>query len=174
MSGNQLSPNRKALKRFFKNRVAVAGLVVIILSLLVAIFAYALAPDHTHNADEQVLQLKMHSPGFSIDMLKVKRDKPEQHQNIFQMLFDGTYSQYDWVPITSYQLRGHDVVAKVYQWNYEPEEKIYPMVDVLYACLLTNDSVAYAGDKVSYFNLENKYVSTTLQEMTGTLKKENI
>jgi peptide/nickel transport system permease protein len=175
MSDKQLSPNKKALKRFFKNRVAVAGLLVIVLSLLMAIFAYALAPDHTHNADEQVLQLKMHSPGFSTDMLKIKRDKPEQHQNLLQVLFDGSYSQYDWVPINSYRLEGHDIVAKVYRGkNYTAEEKRWPMVDVLFARSLTNDSVAYSGNTVSYFNLDNKYVSTTLEAMTAELKQKNI
>jgi peptide/nickel transport system permease protein len=175
MSEKQLSPNKKALRRFMKNRVAVAGLLVIVLSLLMAIFAYALAPDHTHNADEQVLQLKMQSPGFSIDMLKIKRDKPEQHQNFFQILFDGTNSQYDWVPITSYHVVGRDVVANVYRGKSNTaEEKRWPLVDVLFARSLTKDSVAYTGNTVSYFNLDNQYVSTTLEAMKAELKQKNI
>ena len=67
------SLNAKAWKRLKRNRSAMFGLVVIILSVFLAFLAYAVAPDNSPSANEQILQLETHPPGFSIQILKLKR-----------------------------------------------------------------------------------------------------
>ncbi|MCW3125231.1 MAG: Peptide transporter, partial [Bacteroidetes bacterium] len=47
------SLNHKAWMRFKRNKVAVFGLGVIIITFLIAVFAYQIAPDKTPDANEQ-------------------------------------------------------------------------------------------------------------------------
>ena len=74
MSDTQyLSPNQKALRRLLKNKSAVFGMVVIIIALFLAIFAYLLAPDSTPNANEQIPEIATRRPGFSAQILLENR-----------------------------------------------------------------------------------------------------
>ena len=59
------SLNAKAWKRLKRNRSAMFGLVIIVISVLLAFFAYALAPDNSPSANEQILQLETHPPPYA-------------------------------------------------------------------------------------------------------------
>lgn len=63
------SEYRKAWRRFRKNRPAVAGLWYIALSVLTALFGYALAPDHSPDANIQIPEIALRNPGFSAGLL---------------------------------------------------------------------------------------------------------
>ncbi len=60
-----------SLEAFEAEQGAVAGLVVIVMSLFVAIFAYFLAPDSTAYANRMVLEIGGQRPGFSVHMLSL-------------------------------------------------------------------------------------------------------
>lgn len=58
-----------ALQKFKKNFWGVLSLVFIVILLLIAIFAYVLAPDKTENANWGDLAIHSKSPGFTVTML---------------------------------------------------------------------------------------------------------
>ncbi|RYZ80997.1 MAG: ABC transporter permease, partial [Moraxellaceae bacterium] len=60
-----------ALRKFRKNFWGVLSLVFICLLLLVAIFAYVIAPDKTQNANWGDLSIHSKSPGFTVTMLTI-------------------------------------------------------------------------------------------------------
>jgi len=66
-----------ALRKFRKNFWGVLSLVFIVLLVLIAIFAYVLAPDKTQNANWGDLAIHSKSPGFEVTMLTFPSDALE-------------------------------------------------------------------------------------------------
>ena len=108
------SLNAKAWKRLKRNRSAMFGLLIIILSVVLALFAYALAPDNSPSANEQMLQIATHPPGFSIEILKLKRDGVTP-TGLFSGLIGGFAKDYEPVPITTYKFSNDSLLYAEYK-----------------------------------------------------------
>src|SRR4051812_16557022 len=99
------SLNQKAWMRFKRNKVAVFGLLVIIAAFLMAVFAYQIAPDHTPDANEQMLQLEMSPPLTRTILFNLRKPINESRdKNYFQHFFFGTPSLYESMPVVSYKM----------------------------------------------------------------------
>src|SRR3954468_13538972 len=85
-------------RRLKKNRGAMAGLVLIILSIFIALFSYLLAPDSSPFANRIILEIGGEKPGYKQDFLLVKKVQP-QSTGFITGIFWGKPDQYDFVPI---------------------------------------------------------------------------
>ena len=63
-----------------KNFWGVISLSFLSICVLVAIFAYALAPDNSRNANEMHLSLQSRSPGFKVKMLTIPGEEIQQSE----------------------------------------------------------------------------------------------
>lgn len=63
------SPWRMAWRRFRRNRLALLGLVWLVICVAVSIFAYPLMPDKTRNANFRVVELAKSPPGTEAELL---------------------------------------------------------------------------------------------------------
>ena len=99
--------------RFKKNKPALFGLSVIVISLFVAIFAYLIAPDNTTNADLQTLEIQAKSPGFTQQFLLLKN--PNYFENgIVSTMLNGKISKYIYVPVKSYHITREKLLVEKY------------------------------------------------------------
>ena len=64
-----------SVEAFEKNKGAVFGLIVIALAVLVAIFAYFIAPDPSPFANRIILEIGRKKPGFEQSFIKIKKIK---------------------------------------------------------------------------------------------------
>ena len=64
-----------AWRRLKKNKGAVFGLIVIAIAVIIAIFAYFIAPDPSPYANRIILEIGGEKPGFRQDFLKIKKEK---------------------------------------------------------------------------------------------------
>lgn len=120
-----LSPNQKAFKRLMKNKSAVAGLVVIIIAVIIAMFGNIIAPDHTPNANDQILEISTEQPGFSIDLLKRKKSGaaiPGHFEKIVNLFTGGSPNPYEMIPIQNYKVEGDQVMFQRYTGDNTPSE----------------------------------------------------
>lgn len=180
MTQKSLSPNQRAWKRLLKNKSAVFGLIVICISVLISIFAYYIAPDHTTNCDEQILQLETHNPAYQATLLLVKRDKVIPKRNVvsrfFNRLVDGSPSVYEPIPITNYHFDGSEVVYDEYRGKTATtEEKRIALVDVLYARSVHNRNVEQTADgKLQFKDINEETISTDIASMQKEVEAKNI
>jgi peptide/nickel transport system permease protein len=130
-----VSLNQKAWKRLKRNKSAMFGLWVIALAFFVAIFAYQLTPDSTPDANEQILELETHPPGFSVYILKVMKSADfDDHRGFFENFFFGKPSPYESVPILKYRMKKDFMWATVYKgMNFPTEEKKFLYTDIIKA-----------------------------------------
>ena len=108
-----LSYSAEIWQRLKKNRTAFAGLLVIFFFLLIAFFAYVIAPDNSPNADLQTVEIQAKKPGYSQLFLKIP-DQKVNRSNWLSRFFTGTASQYRYLPITGYSINGENLLVKKY------------------------------------------------------------
>ena len=99
-------------KRLKKNKGALAGVVVIIFSFLLFLFAYVVAPDSTPYANTIVPEIGSKKPGYSIQLLQVKKERDIEERNFISTLINGKESQYNLLPINSFIKSGDSIVVQ--------------------------------------------------------------
>ena len=107
-----LSPTPQAIKRLFKNKPAIGGLIVIALAILVAIFGHIIAPDSTPYANEQVLEIATQSPNFSVQMLQKHKNRPIEQEGFLKLVASGRQNKYQQVPMESYSIEGANIIVQ--------------------------------------------------------------
>jgi peptide/nickel transport system permease protein len=100
-----------AWRRLKKNTGAMAGLVVILLSLLVAVFCYFIAQDPSPYANRIILEIGGQKPGFSQKFLLAKKDFTPAKSGFFNRLISGKPDEFDFIPVNSFQQKGDSVIA---------------------------------------------------------------
>ena len=88
-------------KRFIKNKTAVLGLILIVCNVLLALFAYIIAPDNSPNGNRIIPEIGSKQPGFSVTILHVKKDNVTSTP-FLNALFGGKADIYQFIPITFY------------------------------------------------------------------------
>jgi peptide/nickel transport system permease protein len=122
----ELSPSRRTWKVFKRNKLAVAGLVVIIFMLIVAVLGYLIMPDSTPLANNMTIQLSIKKPGSSFTILRLRKTEPVDTVNIFSKILAGQPSFYREVPITGYRVTKDSIYVNEYIGAEDkPEKKIY-------------------------------------------------
>ncbi len=71
MSDKQVSQNQIALQKFKKNSWGVVSFWLIICMVVIAFFAYVLAPDNTKNANNGDISIRTKPPGFTVQTIIV-------------------------------------------------------------------------------------------------------
>src|SRR5215467_7468159 len=112
MSSTSFSFQQAAWRRLKKNRGAMFGLVVILLSILLAIFAYFISPDPSPYANRIILEVARQKPGHRQMFLKVKKEKVVTNPSFFQQLLSGKEDRYYYVPITSFKTTQDSIIVQ--------------------------------------------------------------
>jgi peptide/nickel transport system permease protein len=107
------SYGQQTFKKLKKNKMAFAGLIIIIFSILVALFAYIIAPDNTPNADLQTVEIQAKKPGYTQLFLKIPAPTVDE-KNLLDQFFTGRTSQYKYLPISSYKINGNELSVEKY------------------------------------------------------------
>ena len=114
-----------AWRRLKKNKGAVFGFIVIIIAVLIAIFAYFIAPDSTPFANRIILEIGGENPGFKQSFLKVKKDKDVVAPGFFKQLISGKEDIYYYVPIVSNEQKGDSIIIQKYIDDGVSERQAY-------------------------------------------------
>ena len=134
------------------------GAVVIIFSLMLAILGYLVMPDSTPNANEQMLEIAAKKPGFSINVLKVRKNaKLEKRNFLYKMLF-GEQNPFRLYPVYDHSLIGEKLKVELYTGDQpnDGEIKIIELVDVCFALSVKNPGIETAKDMVTYNDINEQ------------------
>lgn len=107
-----------------------AGLVVICLSIVVALFAYFIGNDQTPNADRQIVEIQAQKPGFRQMFLKVLKPRQVSEADFFHHLLFGREENFVLVPINSFHESKDSVSVEKYIDVGIQEERIYAKAEL--------------------------------------------
>ncbi len=124
-----ISINRSAWKRLKKNRAAMFGLSIICISLIIAVFCYLIAPDHSTNANRMVIEIGGRKPGYSQLYLKIPI-RSEEKKGIFTQLIEGKTDPYQYLPITYFYQKNDSLVVDKYIDEGLVERQVYSVSEL--------------------------------------------
>ncbi len=101
-----------ALQKFKGNFWGVFSFGFLVLCVLLAIFAYALAPDNSENANQMHLSIHSKNPGFSVKMLTIPA--AVEGKNPLAVFFFGKKNADTEIPISKYRLGPNSIEITEY------------------------------------------------------------
>jgi peptide/nickel transport system permease protein len=167
-----------AWQRFKKNKPGMFGLIVIGLCLLMAVLGYALTPDSTPDANNQLLELSKKPPGFQVQMLQYRKNEPSYHVNFFYKMLFGEESDYRSLPFESYGYEGNDILIQEYTGdnNHLGTKFKFNLADVVYA-IDKNKGIKNNVEKgyIEFYEYgSNQKTKKTVKELKEEIEKKNI
>lgn len=112
MSETNQSLTSIALRKFRKNFWGVFSFIFILIVMLLAVFAYLLAPDNSENANQMHLSIHSKKPGFEVSMLSIpSEDKTEKKQSGYFFGFPNTVNE---IPVSHHKIKGDSIVYQEY------------------------------------------------------------
>lgn len=103
------------------------GLLIIILAVFVAVFAYFIAPDHSPYANRIILETGGNKPGFVQLFLKLKKEKEAAPASFIKRLVNGQEDAYYFIPVNSYAKTGDSIVVQKFIDEGVSERQSYPL-----------------------------------------------
>lgn len=107
-----------------------ASLIVIVLSALVAAFAYWLAPDNTPDADLQTVEIQGKPPGYRQLFLRLPLPGIQNERSWLKRLAGGTPTDAQYIPINGYRIVGDSVDVRKYVDESGEELQRYAIRDL--------------------------------------------
>jgi len=160
------SLGRIAWKKLLQDPLAVSGLTVIILAVMVALLGYLITPDQSPFCNRQYLELSARPPGFSVTILKVRKNEPERRGSIWHTMLHGKISPYNHIPVNRIRFENGRVMAE--EFSDQPG-------DTLFLREFSLPDVVYAIDPVKPVRTEGERVSFTLLDgMHATASAEQV
>lgn len=98
-------------KKLLKNKLAAAGLLLILLSCLLAIFAYFIAPDASPDANRMIPEIANKKPGFAADFLLIKNPVNAAGTSFLNRLASGRPDNFVMIPVNNVQWAGDSLTA---------------------------------------------------------------
>lgn len=164
--------------RFKRNKLAMFGLLLIIVATSISILGFLITPDSSPYANDQKPELHIKKPGFKAQMLLAKKNELSHKSNWFNKMIFGEVSDYSQIPAYTYSFKGFDIVVEEYTGN-EPNNGIkiaYNMADVVYDVNnnypIKNDS---AHNKIEFYQLSTgEKLKLSVSDLQNSITKNNI
>jgi len=135
-----------------KNTLGIVCSIFVFFMILVATFAYLIAPDKTENANWGDLSIQSKSPGFEVLMLKIPIKDAPKHQ--FYEYFFGQKQRFYKYPIQSYQIRND----RIFYLPYTDNSDIKIEKEVSLPDFLNEKNIEIVANK--YIKYEKFYLGT--------------
>lgn len=168
------SLSKLAWHRFRKNLLAMSALIFILLVSLISILGYWITPDKKTFANTQILQLKTKKPGFSVEMLKIKQNKPSEKKNAIKRMASGSESTYRYIPIVAYHFEGNDIIYEEYT-GMTPNNGMVHRTNLLDICnAIQDNTIESNGSFLSGMDIEGKTIEIEKEKLTEIIQEDFI
>lgn len=107
------------------------GLYCVIFAVAISLLAYAIAPDNSPSANEQILAIATHPPLYKVSVLKIRSGK-NSDENLSGKLVNGFPKYYLPVPLDGYKYKGDTLFYSEYRGKvFKPEQKKVSFDEIL-------------------------------------------
>lgn len=156
-----------------RNKTAVASIIGVIITALIAVAGYLITPDKSPYANEQHLEIAAKKPGFRTTMLKIRNNETPVEQSWIRTLISGRKADYSYLPISKYHFEGNRIIVSLPEdaEGGEPLSYSFPMADVIYA--LPDTSLASENFRVA-IDIEGNQADLSPDKMRQIIEDENI
>lgn len=163
-----------AWQRLKKNKLAVFGMLIILAATLVALMGPVIRPDSSPKANNQILEITTRKPGFSIDILKIRKNEEKQSRSFWALFSTGLESNYKLIPIYDYSFEGTNIVVEKYTGNEINNGQIlrFNLAEVVYP--LDHNQVIETVDGLEFYTIDEGKKQVSLKELQHEIENNNI
>lgn len=151
-----------ALQKFKKNIWGVLSFSFLVVCLLIAIFAYAIAPDNSKNANQMHLSIHSKSPGFKVTMLEIPSVEVEEN-SLLEFFFGKNITSTE-IPISKYKIINEELIINEYQEDGIGLEKKYTLSNFPNSSTIQDVVNQFVSEKKFYLGTD-KYGRDLLSRM---------
>ncbi|MBU0694987.1 MAG: ABC transporter permease [Bacteroidetes bacterium] len=108
------SQQKSSWKKFKKNKLALSGLIFIILTTFISIVGYLVTPDDSPMANNMSLQLNIEKPGSTFTIIKIPKNPTPKKVGLIEKMFFGQPSLYDEIPVIKYHFLQQKLIYQEY------------------------------------------------------------
>lgn len=150
------------------------GLIFLIFMFVVAFLGYLITPDSTPNANQQQLALTTKKPGFTVKMIKIRRNERNHEKSLLEMMFTGRASIYQMVPVNEFSFENGKLLIEEYA-EYAEEEFIseYNPVDVAFP-VEADSSITYTQGTYHFTDTQGRQHHISLEKLKEQIEKDHI
>lgn len=166
-----------AWQRLKRNRLAMFGIVIIVVMMLMSILGYLITPDKSPDAATHIEEISIRKPGFSCDIIKLRKNTPAVDQNFLTTMIFGKPNEYEYHAIGKYWFHGNEIFWEELEEVSSGEPRVwrYNLADAIYAInpafQIVNDTINGTMDFYAYG--ETRKIHKTSQELQSEVL-ENI
>lgn len=170
------SLSRLAWKRFKKNTLSFISLFFIFIAILISLLGYLITPDPTPFANEQFLELTIRKPGFSVEMLLVRKNEKIIKPNFFKKMIWGEKSIYTSFPFLEYKFIEDNILIEEYS---DPTindglEKLFNLADIVYPLSPDNSNIKQKGKYLFFNDIYGIAHKKSIEELKNIVKSKHI
>jgi peptide/nickel transport system permease protein len=114
MSDQPFSFQQAAWRKLKQNKTAMAGLILIALTIVIAIFAYWLAPDHSPNANRMIIEIGGKHPGYKQPFLVIKKAEFTEKKGFIKRTISGQTDEFQYIPINGFEYNNDSLIFQQY------------------------------------------------------------
>ncbi len=144
------------------------ALGIILLSLFIAVVGYLITPDKTPYANRQILEIGMQKPGFSVIMLRVRKNEREQKVSFFHKMLFGEKSRYQYFPLEQWHISDYTLKAKLFDADSNGISVSFGLADILYPL---KGKAHDKGTKVQFTTLNNRIHAMDTASLAAKIKE---
>ena len=166
----------QAWKRLKKDKLAMLSLIIISIALLIAIFCYFIIPDNTPLANRQIPQIALQNPGFSVTLLKVRKNELIEKKGFFSKLISGQKSEYNFVPISNHTFSNDRMIITEFGRDGDSSGifQEYYLADIVYPLTLEKGKPFFKNDTAFFILINGIESRQSIADLKEKIIKENI
>ncbi len=154
------------------------GLFLIVMATLVSVLGFVITPDSSPYANDQKPELQMKKPGFSAQMLIVRKNETSHKVNWFSRMLFGEVNDNSFFQIHDYSIKGFNLIAEEYTGNTPNNGAKIPfnLADIVYDINtnypIKNDS---ATNSIEFYQISTgEKVKVKVAELEYLVKSNHI
>ena len=157
--------------KFKKNKLAVAGLLFIVASVVIGLFGYIISPDSTPFANNQHIEITTIKPGSDINFLHITNNQQPTESNFFAKLIFGEKLDHREIPYDSIYFTRNNVVIREYSEG--GVAKLFHKFNIADVCFALKEEPKVVGADFSIVDINNNYISINRKELQQKVLKEH-
>lgn len=160
--------------RLKKNKLALFGLFIISCAIIIAFLGPTVRPDNSPMANNQLLEITTQPPGFSVNILKIRKNKKANETSFWEALTVGTESDYTTIPVYDYSFEGNQLVVEKYTGGDVNNGQVvkYNVADIVYA--LDHNKVTESDGALDFYSIDEGKLHITIEELKNEIKSNNL
>jgi peptide/nickel transport system permease protein len=158
-----------------KDKLAMCSMFIVIFAIIVSILGYLITPDSTPFANEQHVEIAAKKPGFSITMIKIRKNQPDVQKNLFHKMLYGNESNYSEFPLYSWHYDNAEIVLEDYTGDTPNDGAVkkYSLADVAFP-LKNAKTVSEKDGMLLFRDVSGNENRISVLELKKKIEKENI